>query len=93
MISAFRNLGLLNLCLLLLIAGCGSDSSDGANAVAQMSAVEKATSVNIQIITAQDLEERFTLPASLAAWEDLTLAAEIAGPVDWVEPGPGAGSG
>ncbi len=87
--SSIRNLILLNLCLLPLVAGCGSDRASETNADPKYSAVEKATSVNVQIVMAQDLEERFTLPGSLEAWEDLTLAAEIAGPVDWVGPNEG----
>jgi len=87
--SSIRNLILLNLCLLPLVAGCGSDPQSETNETTQLLAVEKATSVNIQLVTAQDLKERFTLPASLHAWEDLTLAAEIAGPVDWVGPHEG----
>jgi membrane fusion protein (multidrug efflux system) len=86
---AIRKLILLNLCLLPLVAGCGSDSSSESINVSQAAAVDKATSVKVQIITLQDLEERFTLPGSLEAWEDLTLAAEIAGTVDWVGPHEG----
>ncbi len=87
--SAIRKLILLHLCLLPLMAGCGSDSSSETNAALQQSAAEKATSVKVQIVVAQDLAERFTLPGSLEAWEDLTLAAEIAGPIDWVGPQEG----
>jgi len=87
--SSIRTLILLNLCLLPLVAGCGSDAAKETDADGQRSAVEKATSVTVQVVTAQDLEERFTLPASLEAWQDLTLAAEIAGPVDWVGPHEG----
>ncbi len=86
---AIRNLILLNLCLLPLLIGCGSDSAGEVNSVPQLAGIEQATSVNVQIVTAQDLEERITLPGSLEAWEDLTLAAEIAGSVDWVGPQEG----
>ena len=86
---SIRNLILSSLCLLPLVAGCGSDAPSETHADPLLSAVEKGTSVNVQVVTAQDLEERFTLPASLEAWEDLTLAAEIAGPVDWVGPHEG----
>ena len=87
--SAIRKLVLLNLCLLPLVAGCGSDSSSESAAATQAAAVDKATSVKVQLVTAQDLEERLTLPGTLEAWEDLMLAAEIAGPVDWVGPREG----
>ena len=87
--SAIRKLILLSLCLLPLLVGCGEDSSSETNSDAQATDNDKATSVKVQIVTAQDLEERFSLPGSLHAWEDLTLAAEIAGPVDWVGPEEG----
>ncbi len=89
MSRAIRKLVLLNLCLLPLIAGCGADSSSETSAPSQAAVDDKATPVKVQVVTAQDLEERFSLPGSLHAWEDLTLAAEIAGPVDWVGPEEG----
>lgn len=87
--SAIRTLMLLSLCLLPLVSGCGSDSSSEPVGPLQAAAADKATSVKVQRVTVQDLEERFTLPGTLEAWEDLTLAAEIAGPVDWVGPHEG----
>ncbi len=77
------------LCLLPLVAGCES-KADSNSAAAEQPRAEKATSVKIQSVNAMDLNEYFTLPGSLEAWEDLTLAAEIAGPVDWVGPEEGA---
>ncbi len=84
-----RNLILLSLWLLTLLPGCGADSSHETNLAAQGTADDKATPVEVQVVKAQDLEEHFSLPGSLHAWEDLTLAAEIAGPVDWVGPEEG----
>jgi membrane fusion protein (multidrug efflux system) len=77
---------LLGLCLLGF--GCGPDA-EGTNEQ-QAAAPEKATSVKVQFVGAADINEFFTLPGSLEAWEDLTLAAEIAGPVDWIGPKEGA---
>jgi len=79
----------LSTCLLLLVAGCSSGPASESPGTAPIAAAEKATAVKIQPITAQDLAEQITLPGSLEAWEDLTLAAEIAGPVDWVGPKEG----
>ena len=87
--SAIGNLILLILCLLPLVAGCGPAPSSEADSAAPQAVIEKSTSVKVIKVVAQDLEERFTLPGSLEAWEDLTLAAEIAGPVDWVGPHEG----
>jgi membrane fusion protein (multidrug efflux system) len=89
MSSAIRNLVLLSLCLVPLFAGCGAESASETGPAEQGTANDKATSVKVQLVAAQDLEERFSLPGSLYAWEDLTLAAEIAGPVDWVGPEEG----
>lgn len=80
---------LLSLCLLPLAAGCGSDSSSQLNGTAPSAAQDKGMSIKVQPVAVQDLAERITLPGSLHAWEDLTLAAEIAGPIDWVGPAEG----
>jgi membrane fusion protein (multidrug efflux system) len=87
--SPICRLVLLHLCLLPLLTGCGADSPGEAESQRQQSAVAKGTSVKVQRVAVQDLEEHFTLPGSLQAWQDLTLAAEIAGPVDWVGPHEG----
>lgn len=79
----------LSTCMLLLMAGCSSDPAAELPGTVPAAASEKATAVQIQTVTAQDLAEQITLPGSLAAWEDLTLAAEIAGPIDWVGPQEG----
>ncbi len=39
----------------------------------------------------ENLQESFTLPGTLEAWEDLTLAAEVAGPVRSIGCGKGSG--
>ena len=74
--------------LMPLLTACGSETD--ASKPQENQAPVKATSVKIQVVTTQDLDEYFTLPGTLEAWEDLTLAAEIAGPVDWVGPQEGA---
>jgi len=86
----FRFITLLLTILLpaALFIGCSSETG-GEETKAQPAKAEKATSVRVQTVTSQDLNERFTLPGTLQAWEDLTLAAEIAGPVDWVGPEEG----
>lgn len=80
-------LSLLFFLLLPLLAGCGPEKGDAPLPTA---AVEKSTPVTVRTVTAQNLVEYLTLPGTLVAWEDLTLAAEIAGPVDWVGPQEGA---
>jgi len=84
--TVLRCLPVLMICALL--TACGSDSSEAKRAPEQVAA-EKAVPVTVMAVVARDLEERFTLPGSLEAWEDLTLAAEIAGPVDGVGPREG----
>ncbi|MFK5925608.1 MAG: efflux RND transporter periplasmic adaptor subunit [Desulfuromusa sp.] len=61
-----------------LLSSCSpNDEGD----VETASKPEKVVPVSIERITLDDLTETFTLPANLEAWEDLALAAEIAGTV------------
>jgi membrane fusion protein (multidrug efflux system) len=67
----------------MLLSGC----SDGTHAETQnpvATSAEKITNVAISTVAVQDLQETFVLPGTLEAWEDLTLAAEMAGPVRWI---------
>lgn len=89
MTRSFRRLFcLLTLCAPLALAGCGNGSD--AEEKVQESAAEKVTNVRVQVLARQNLQERFTLPGNLEAWEDLTLAAELDGPVRWIGPKEGA---
>ncbi|ALC16942.1 RND family efflux transporter, MFP subunit [Desulfuromonas soudanensis] len=89
MTRSFRSLFcLLTLCVPLALAGCGNGSN--AEEKVQEPAAEKVTNVRVQILASQDLQERFTLPGNLEAWEDLTLAAELDGPVRWIGPKEGS---
>jgi membrane fusion protein (multidrug efflux system) len=85
--SLTRLVTVLVLATSLLAAGCSSESSE-ADQTPEPPA-EKAVPVKVAQVEARDIEERFTLPGSLKAWEDLTLAAEIAGTVDSVGPREG----
>lgn len=73
-----KNLVYFALLALLLFSACDNATQQPAAALQKP---EKIVQVQLEPVTAMDLEERFTLPASLEAWEDLILAAEIAGPV------------
>jgi membrane fusion protein, multidrug efflux system len=79
--------GGMALVALLALTGCGqgSQSEDGLTPAPQ-----KVTNVTVQTVQPEDLRETFTLPGTLEAWEDLTLAAELAGPVRWIGPREGA---
>lgn len=70
---------------LLTVAGCGN----GSEARDESPAAEKVVQVQTAEVTREDLQETFTLPGTLEAWEDLTLATEIAGPVRWIGPREG----
>ena len=77
---------------LLILFGCGNSESK-QNEPGEKP--EKIVQVRLEEVVPVDLQETFSLPASLEAWEDLTLAAEIAGPVrklnlaegDWLSAG------
>jgi len=58
-----------------------------AEAVAK---VEKnPVNVAVEILKPKDVEETFTLPGTLEAWEDLTLSLEQQGPIVWIGPSEG----
>lgn len=59
----------------LLTSGCKSETPPPAPAP------EKIVSVAVEELLAEDLDESLTLPGTLEAWEDLTLAAELPGMV------------
>jgi membrane fusion protein (multidrug efflux system) len=80
---------LLALFCYLTAAGCGKGNQDENNSAAGAMHMEKVTNVTVRTVVLEDLQEMFTLPGSLEAWEDLTLAAELAGPVRWIGPQEG----
>lgn len=54
------------------------------------SEVEKnPVNVAVEILKPQDVEETFTLPGTLEAWENLTLSLEQPGAIVWVGPSEG----
>jgi len=71
---------------LFLLVGCG-ENGDAKNVPTERPA--KTAKVELAEIIATDLSETFTLPGSLEAWENLTLAAEYGGPVRWIGPTEG----
>lgn len=50
---------------------------------------KKAINVGIRILEPQDVEETFTLPGTLEAWENITLSLEQSGPIVWIGPSEG----
>ncbi|AMV71784.1 multidrug efflux RND transporter periplasmic adaptor subunit MexV [Desulfuromonas carbonis] len=82
---------LIGSCLLVLLTLAGCSRDDGAAPVAASArAPEKVVNVKVATVKRSDLAETFTLPGSLEAWQDLTLAAELAGAVRWTGPEEGA---
>ncbi len=75
---------------LLVISGCGGESANSSTDAANIEVrPEKVTHIEVLSLIRTDVQERFTLPGSLKAWEDLTLAAEVAGLVTWIGPQEG----
>jgi len=50
---------------------------------------KKAVNVAVKVLEQEDVEEIFTLPGTLEAWENLTLSLEQAGPIVWIGPSEG----
>ncbi len=71
---------------LLQLHGC---SGGHAEETASGGNLQQATNVKVTSVALEDLRETFTLPGGLEAWEDLTLAAEVAGVVRWIGPREG----
>lgn len=71
----------------LSLPGCGSQST--AEPSPPQSEVSRAVPVAVTVVEGVDLAETFTLPGTLEAWEDLSLAAETAGPVRFIGPEEG----
>jgi len=87
-ISLFRQVsGGVILVALLTLTGCGKGTQpeEGQSQVPQ-----KVTNVMVRTVQAGDMRETFTLPGTLEAWEDLILAAELAGAVRGIGPREGA---
>ncbi len=76
---------------LLLLSGCSPEKNEKTadNQVKGESSPRRVTSVELLSIVRADVQQRFTLPGALQAWEDLTLSAEVAGPVNWIGPQEG----
>lgn len=74
--------------LLILVSGCQKEQQP--EAVAQAVPPEKVVQVSMEVAQPQEMVETFTLPGNLEAWEDLTLSAELSGPVRWIGPEEGA---
>lgn len=68
-------LGMFCLCYL---SACNSAKDEDTPTVVKP---EKVVPVTVERVALNDLTEYFTLPANLEAWEDLSLAAEIAGSI------------
>ncbi len=69
---------LLGLLSFYLLSACSRQEEGAAQSTIRP---EKVVPVTIEPVVLADLTETFTLPASLEAWEDLSLAAETAGSV------------
>ncbi|PLX97029.1 MAG: hypothetical protein C0621_00895 [Desulfuromonas sp.] len=74
---------------LLLMAACSGEAPNAAPAVAT-AVPAKVNNVSVATVERQSLTERFTLPGTLEAWEDLTLSAELAGAVRRIKVDEGA---
>jgi membrane fusion protein, multidrug efflux system len=84
-----RSLMLAVLLGTLVLSGCGKESNAAKPELAAH-AERQPMMVEAQVLQRHDIDESFTLPGTVEAWEDLLLAAELAGPVRWVGADEGA---
>jgi membrane fusion protein (multidrug efflux system) len=71
------------LVLALTFSGCSSPSADEEQSDTIIN-VKKVFPVIVEIATAEDVADRFVLPADLEALEDITISAEMSGPVQQI---------
>jgi len=80
----------MSLLSVLTLTGCGNNNKNqGVESLPASPPREKVTNVSLSTVVLKDLDETFTLPGTLEAWEDLTLSAEMAGTVHWIGPKEG----
>ncbi len=77
--------------LMIHVPGCGKGGNSEAiePATTQVEGSARPTNVVVHRITTEDVEEVFTLPGNIEAWEDLTLSLEQSGPIRWIGPREG----
>jgi membrane fusion protein (multidrug efflux system) len=83
--------------VLLVVAGVAirkskmqTQAAEGESVPETVTEVEKKpVNVAVQILQTETVEETFTLPGTLEAWEDLTLSLELPGPILWIGPSEG----
>lgn len=73
--------------LLVFVVGCQPEQE--STAIAQEAPPVKVVQVSVETVKSKKMVETFTLPGSLEAWEDLTLAAELNGAIRWIGPEEG----
>lgn len=78
--------GAIIVACLVVLAGCGEKAEED---VAVAAPVDRQIPVVIETASKGDLQELFTLPVVLEAWEDLTIAAEVSGVVERIYHGEG----
>jgi membrane fusion protein (multidrug efflux system) len=64
-------------------------AEEPARATPAVQGEAKTINVVTARLTAETVEETFTLPGTLEAWENLTLSLEQSGPIKWVGPEEG----
>lgn len=87
--TQFISLSGVILVMVLAFSGCGNEAPETSGRQAPSQPQVKVTNVALYKVMPQDIKETITFPGTLEAWEDLTLAAEMAGPIRWIGPQEG----
>lgn len=82
---------ILILTLSAVFTGCGKGGGQASAELpsAEMQEEVKSTNISVQKLVPETVEERFTLPGTLEAWENLTLSLEQSGLITWIGPEEG----
>ncbi len=74
---------------ILVVSNGKSSQAPPEKAPPEVAREIKPTNVVVRKMVTENVEEKFTLPGTLEAWENLTLSLEQAGPIRWVGPSEG----
>jgi membrane fusion protein (multidrug efflux system) len=86
-LSAFRHQALLLILAIALAAGCSRSESSAKQENNQNQ--NKAVKVSVLRVEPAPMKDVLVLPGETEAWQDVRVAADVAGRVEWIGPKEG----